>query len=390
MPKKPAYDIGEILRQTKHTYNNLPLYKQKIVSDLSICRTSALGGYVYECSNNTCKNKEQAYNSCKNRHCPKCQYRRQQKWIMDRSQELLPVKYFHVVYSVPHELNELFLLNKKELTKNLFSSSSKAIKKMMQNEFQVRTGAVSVLHTWGSNLSLHPHVHSIVPAGGLSLDGKRWIGARKKFLVHVKALSELFKSIYLRRLKKLYKLEQLNFGNLDFYKNKANFNDLLRKLYQKKWVVYAKKSFKREVHVLKYLGRYTHRIAITNHRIKKVTDTNVTFSVKNYKKHGQRELLTLSKSEFIRRFLMHSLLPRMVRVRHTGFLSNAQKEKNLNLIRSLLPHTVRLSISCQAEIEKIIKSLELPLVCGKCKCGKMIVVDELKIGEKFRIFKDTS
>jgi hypothetical protein len=379
---RARYEIADLLNKNRNHFLNHSSYKNKIINSLIDCRTSKLGGYVYECSNERCLRQEQAYNSCRNRHCPKCQYRTQQKWVKSRADELLPVNYFHMVWSVPHELNELFLLNREKLSNLLFTSSSYALKKLMKDEYDCFCGSVSVMHTWGSNLSLHPHVHSIVPAGGLSLDKTKWISSKKSFLLHVKSLSKIFKAIYLKRLKMLHKKGDIFLGSrLGHLEHESSFLDYLDALYKKEWVVYSKKSFKKEVHVLKYLGRYTHRIAINNHRILDVSDNKVCFSVKDYRNQGKKKELKLSEIEFLRRFLLHIVPLGFMRVRHNGFLGNRYKAKNLSLIRSLLPRQIELSEETLKEINKIVLSLELPIVCCKCKCGRMIAVDEIKKNE---------
>lgn len=282
-------------------------------------------------------------------------------------------------------------MNREGLSNLLFTSSSFSLHKLMKEKYGARSGAVSVLHTWGSNLSLHPHVHSIVPAGGLSEDKTKWISTKKSFLVHVKALSQLFKTIYLKKLKALYVKGKLFLGdNLGYLENEASFMDFIDKLFKKDWVVYSKKSFKRELQVLKYLGRYTHRIALNNHRIKNITKTHTSFTVKDYKHNGEKKLLTLTNVEFLRRYLLHVLPHGFMRIRHTGILGARYKDENIQLIRSILPESIKLTNKLKREVFKLAEKLKLPIVCHRCESGKMVAIDELKVGEKKRDFFDSS
>ena len=281
-----------------------------------------------------------SYNSCRNRHCPKCQFIKKEKWVLDKQKDVLPVEYFHVVFTVPEQLNLLIHRNKKELYALLMKSTGNTIKELGKETrfLNAETGAICVLHTWGQKLEMHPHVHAIVPGGGLSSDKKTWAACKKGYYLPVKVLSKRFRRIFLDGIKKLY-LENklfLNGGKLEKLKEVKTFRNLINDLYETDWVVYAKVPFRNVHSVINYLSRYTHRIAISNYRLIKLENDRVYFKYRDYKNNNRQKIMHLDAVEFIRRFLLHILPLRFVRIRYFGLLSNRTREENIRICRMIL------------------------------------------------------
>lgn len=316
-----------------------------------------------------------SYNSCRNRHCPKCQGLAKEQWLLEREHDLLNVGYFHVVFTVPDSLNSLALQNQRVFYSLLFKAASETLVELSRDPkyLGAEIGIISVLHTWGQNLMDHPHVHCIVPGGGLSLDGTRWVFSRKKFFIPVKVLSRNFRGKFMAFFKEAFQNGDLKFfGKLESLSGKLKFQALIDTLYQKEWVVYCKKPFKSPWHVLRYLGRYTHRVAISNQRIIDLQDNQVTFQWRDYKDDNKTKLMTIDVSEFIRRFLLHVLPSRFVKIRHYGFLSNRNRNRKLRLCQRLtfseIPEFQKLST-----VELLLKLTGLDLrICPCCKQGKMV------------------
>jgi len=301
---------------------------------IEVCRTAVLGGHRDQCDH--CGHLEISYNSCRNRHCPKCQTLRKEKWIEARSEDLLPIEYFHVVFTLPSELNHLALLNQRVLYDLLFRSASETLTKLTQDpkHLGATVGVIGILHTWGQNLMDHPHLHCIVTGGGLSSNRGRWVSCRKGFFISVRVMSALFRGKFLDLLKISFKKDNLVFPNrLRHLKDPKDFETFRKNLYHKKWVVYCKPPFDGPKGVLQYLGRYTHRIAISNHRILNLRNGNVSFLWRDYADHNRQKTMTLKADEFIRRFLLHVLPPRYVRIRHFGLLANRKRKDNLAACR---------------------------------------------------------
>lgn len=301
------------------------------------CRTADLGGHVDECGH--CGTKLISYNSCRNRHCPKCQFLKKEQWIEAREKDLLPIPYFHVVFTIPDDLNPLILRNQEVLYNLLFKAVSETLTELSADPKRLgaEIGFIAVLHTWGQNLMDHPHIHAIVTGGGLSPGGRTWKSCRKNFFVHVKALSSLFRGKFLAYLKMLRAQDKLIYpGTVSHLAQAARFNALIAALYQKDWVVYCKPPFKRPQDVIDYLGRYTHRIAISNHRIMKLEDGTVSFRWRDYADGNRTKVMTLDAGEFIRRFLLHVLPDRFVKIRHYGLLGNRCRKKKLGQCRQFL------------------------------------------------------
>jgi hypothetical protein len=304
---------------------------------IEVCRTSALGGHKDKCDN--CGHLEISYNSCRNRHCPKCQTLRKERGIEARSEDLLPIEYFHVVFTIPSELNHLVSMNRKVMYDLLFRSVSETIVELANdpNHLGAKIGAIGILHTWGQNLMDHPHIHCIVTGGGLSSDGSRWVSCRKGFFIPVRVMSALFGGKFLDLLKKSFKSGELVFpGSISHLKQPRDFETFMRKLYQKKWVVYCKPPFDGAKGVLQYLGRYTHRIAVSNNRILDLRDGNVSFLWQDYADDNRKKTMTLKADEFIRRFLLHVLPSRYVRIRHFGLLANRKRNHAIAVCRKIL------------------------------------------------------
>lgn len=338
---RPQYEVADVIR--KHGDGFLQTHRQpahhlRTLGALVKCRTAALGGHVDQCGD--CGHQRVSYNSCRNRHCPKCQGLNQQRWVDAREADLLPVPYFHVVFTLPDKLNGLCLSNPRQLHHLLFRTAWETVKAFASNpkDLGANTGMVSVLHTWGQNLSLHPHVHCIIPAGGMTPQGT-WRHAKggDKFLFAVKGMSKVFRAKFVQGLRQLNKDQKLSFvgqsANLAF---PPHFAALMRSLFLKKWVIYAKEPFAGPEQVVRYLGRYTHRIAISNHRIKSIKDGKVTFSWKDYRKDGKKGLMSLEANEFLRRFCLHILPPGFVRIRHYGILGSRNKATALQQARDSL------------------------------------------------------
>ena len=351
---------------TKH---NLCHVQQKTLNDIVSCRTSLLGGHINSC--NQCGFKRQAYNSCHNRHCPKCQFLKQEQWVDKLKGRLIPGRYFHIVFSIPHLLNPLVYINQAVCYKLLFNAASEALQNAGRNPrfLGAETGAVAVLHTWGQTLSYHPHIHMLVPAGGLSEDGVEWINTPKKFFVPVKALSKMFRGIFVRLLKK-----HLDENNLKLPDGFPTFQTLKEKLYEKNWNVYAKKALGGINSVLTYLGRYTHRVAISNSRLVTIENDEVTFRYKNYRKRGKQETTTISCVEFTRKFMMHVLPKGFYKIRYYGILATAniktKRQQAIALIGKIIWLPVLEGLNAY-EVYRTLRGTD-PIRCPKCNKGIMM------------------
>jgi Putative transposase/Transposase zinc-binding domain len=333
-------EVADIFRQHGPAYresHRMSRNHLRVIRAIEICRTAALGGHKDKCD--SCGHLEISYNSCRNRHCPKCQTLRKEKWIEARSEDLLPIQYFHVVFTIPSELNPLVSMNRKVMYDLLFRSVSETLVELANDpkHLGARIGIIGILHTWGQNLMDHPHVHCIVTGGGLSTDRGSWVSCRKGFFIPVRVISALFRGKFLDLLKKNFKSDNLVFpGSISHLKQPGDFEIFRNKLYHKKWVVYCKPPFDGAKGVLQYLGRYTHRIAISNNRILNIRDGNVSFLWRDYADNNRQKAMTLKADEFIRRFLLHVLPSRYVRIRHFGLLANRNRKDAIALCRELL------------------------------------------------------
>jgi len=337
----PALELADIFRRHGPAYrqaHDLPLHQQRLMWAIENCRTPTLGAVVDWCDH--CQHTHVQYRSCRNRHCPKCQGLARARWLAQRQAELLPVEYFHVVFTLPERIAQIAFYNKQVVYEILFRATAQTILTVARDPRHggIAMGFFAVLHSWGQNLHFHPHLHCVVPGGGLSPDGQRWISGRRRFLLPVKVLSTRFRSLFLQALQKAYDGGKLQFfGELQDLSHPAAFAAFLAPLKKSPWVVYAKAPFGGPQHVLEYLGRYTHRVAISNRRLLGLTDGQVTFQWKDYREPQQpQKTMTLTAEEFIRRFLQHSLPPGFQRIRYYGFLANCHRQAKLQLCRQLL------------------------------------------------------
>ena len=363
---RPQFEMAQIIRDygENYTQNNEVLkYHIRVLNALKMCRTAELGGHLDRCD--SCSHERISYNSCRNRHCPKCQNTNRERWILARKEDLMDCSYFHVVFTIPQELNVFCLKHPKELYNILFQSSRETLFVFGNDPKQLgaQMGAISVLHTWGQNLSLHPHVHMIVPGGGFTKENE-WKNCKSDgdFLFPIRAMAKVYRAKFMEKL-------------IHFLKeNKTPIElSLRRKLYDKNWVIYAKQPFKGPESVVEYLGRYSHKIAISNHRLRAISDQKVSFYYKDYKHGSVTKTMTLEVDEFLRRFCMHILPPKFVKMRHYGFLSNRGKEKlKIEQLKSGKIRTDKTKIDYK-EITKLNLGFDID-ACPCCKSGRMITI----------------
>ena len=357
---RPKYEVADVLRAhwpRVPGMKGINGWQLRTLGALMRCRTAAMGGHKDACT--SCGTVRVSYNSCRNRHCPKCQGHKREEWIAARERELLSVPYFHVVFTLPSELNRLAMHEPKAVYDSLFAAAWSTLNTFGHDPKHLggQTGMISILHTWGQQLTLHPHLHCIVPGGGLSKKG-HWKQARSKgkFLFPVKAMSQVFRARYLEQLRRRCTPGQ----------------PLLNALYKKAWVVYAKRPFAHPMHVVEYLGRYTHKVAISNHRIAEIDADSVAFNYKDYRHGGKQQQLQLSHGEFIRRFAMHILPRGFVRIRHYGILSSSSKIKSLPAIRAQVPQQWEPPTPEPRKLEPITQG-----VCPHCKTATMVTLETL-------------
>lgn len=365
---------------------HLSLGQLKVMSAISRCRTAALGGHVARCQD--CEHIHIAYNSCRNRHCPKCQGAAAKEWLADREAELLPVGYFHLVFTLPSAISDIAYQNKRVIYGLLLKASAEAMLTIAADpkHLGAKIAITSVLHTWGSAMTHHPHVHMIVPGGGISPDGQRWLSCRAKFFLPVRVLSRLFRRLFLDKLAAAHKAGRLKFfGKYQTLGDKAAFEAYLKPHRKSEWVVYAKAPFGGPEAVLAYLSRYTHRVAISNRRLIKIENGAVTFTCKDYRKDGpdRHGTMSLPAAEFIRRFLMHVLPKGFHRIRHYGLLANGNRAANIERARELLGVNAAAMDSADDPGDEASADPDglntLPQPCPCCG-GAMIVVEVFEAG----------
>jgi len=338
----PALEVADIFRRHGEAFRrshsaHLGRIERRVMSAIDICRTTALGGHVEQCGD--CGLMRCAYNSCRNRHCPKCQGLARAAWLEARQAELLPVPYYHVVFTLPAPAAEIAFQNKRTVYAILFRAAADAMRDIAADpkHLGAEIGAVTLLHTWGQTLQHHPHLHCIVPGGGIAPDGTRWVTCRPGFFLPVHVLSRRFRSLFLARLQTAFAAGELHFsGTLAALVGSAAFAERLDALRAVEWVVYAKRPFAGPQQVLAYLGRYTHRVAMANSRLTRLADGQVDFTWKDYRHHGKTKVMTLAADKFIRRFLLHAVPDGFHRIRHIGFLANGHRAAKLALPRALL------------------------------------------------------
>jgi hypothetical protein len=371
-PRAERPELGQILKQHARELTHLGNEEARVVSALSACRTAALGGHLQRCDH--CGRESPVYNSCRNRHCPKCQSLDQALWVEAQARDLLPVAYFHQVFTLPHCLNPLFLSDPSAAHALLFEAAANTVIDVCRSHLGATPGLIAVLHTWTQTLDYHPHIHCIVTGGGLSLDGQRWISARPNFFLPVRKLSAVFRG----KLLEAFEIA-LEAGHL---RTKEAVGRLpLRRAAAQDFVVYSKPPMAGPEQVLRYLGRYTHRIAISNERLLAHRDGTVTFSYKDRKNAGRRSTKTLPGAEFTRRFLLHLVPRRFVRVRHYGLLANGVKARRLLRVRCLLrtPAPPEPSKAMPESWQDTYRRLvgKDPLLCPVCKVGRLVVLAEI-------------
>jgi predicted Zn-ribbon and HTH transcriptional regulator len=380
---RPTFEVADILRthgdRFLERYRSSFDYQQlKAFRAIQRCRTAALGGHRDACLR--CGYQVISYNSCRNRHCPKCQTQARERWLEARERELLATSYFHVVFTVPHELNVLALENPRLFYDLLFTASAQTLLEIASDpkHLGAEIGVIGILHTWGQNLLLHPHIHCVVPGGGLSPDHRGWVRPRYPFFLPVKVLSRVFRGKFLAGLKRLHRRNKLQCaGPAAALADRQQFAKLLRRLHRHDWVVYAKPAFGGPLQVLRYLGRYTHRVAISNHRLLAFEQERVTFRWKDYAHGSKPGTMTLCANEFLRRFFLHVLPKSFVRIRHFGFLANRWRACRLALGRQLL--------ASDGSTEQHVKAQHVPdssslWHCPRCGAS-MIVIQRFTAAE---------
>ncbi len=382
---KDQPEVADIFRKYGEDYrrnNILSSDHFKTMRSIEMCRTAALGGHIEACDH--CGIKQNAYNSCRDRHCPKCQTLVKEKWLNDRKAELLPCSYFHNVFTLPHELNPLILSNMNVMLAILFAAAKETLQVFARDpQWRLigQLGFISVLHTWNQKLMDHFHLHCIIPAGALSFDKKKWIAARKKYLFKVESLAKEFRKRYLNMLEKAYNQEKLYFrGKTLGFADKQTFNRMIKTLRDKKWITYSKPPFGGPEQVLEYLGRYTHRVGITNNRILSIKEGSVTFSYRDRNNDNKIKEVKVKAEEFIHRFLLHILPKGFMKIRYFGFLAHANKKNCIPLIRQLINPDAQYVEKLKETVQEMmlrLTGIDITL-CPECGKGKMVCIGPLK------------
>ena len=376
---KTKFELAQVIEQflDEGFRKQLTVHHQRTLNAIRCCRTAALGGHVDACTH--CGHLVISYNSCRNRNCPKCQGLQKEMWTLQREEELLPVAYFHVVFTLPHEINQIVLRNSRFVFNLLFESAWYVLNKFGRDPKWIgaQSAATMVLHTWGQNLQLHPHVHCIVPAGGLDKN-KKWVNPRKgnsKFLYPILAMNKVYKAFFMRQLRAAIE------GGLlvlpPAFSSRSHYQTWKENLYKKDWVVYAKPPFSKVKNVVDYLARYSHRIAITNARITNITESTVTFRYKDYRKNGQAKTMTLPGKIFLKRFCLHILPARFRKIRHYGFLANRTKTTSLNIAKKELLQKLHISLT-RTERRALAKEILFGKKDKRCPCcgaKKLVCID---------------
>jgi hypothetical protein len=383
-------EVADIFRQIGPAYrqqhaDSLSHGQRRVMTDIERCRTAALGGHVEQCD--ACGHQRISFNSCRSRHCPKCQSLTRAQWLEDRQAELLPVEYFHVVFTVPQEITAIAYQNKALVYGILFRAAAETLRTIAADpkHLGAEIGLVAILHTWGQYLLHHPHLHCVVPGGGPSADGTCWVACRPGFFLPVRVLSRLFRRLFLQQLQQAFDNNELQFFNgLATLKDRVAFAKYLAPATHAEWVVYAKPPFGGPEQVLQYLGRYTHRVAISNNRLLDFTDGQVTFAWKDYRDDSRNKLMRLDAHEFIRRFLLHVLPSGFQRIRHFGFLANCHRQAKLDLCRQLLeaPAPVVEPLDASLDYRDHYQRLTGMSLrdCPQCGRGQMVRIESFEPG----------
>ncbi len=389
---RPKIEVADMFRRYGEAYRDahdasLSTAQRRVMSAIELCRTAALGGHLEQCD--SCGHERNAYNSCRNRHCTKCQCLARAEWIEDRQSELLDCGYFHVVFTVPEEIAAIAYQNKEVVYGILFQAAAKTLRTIAADpkHLGAEIGFFAVLHTWGQNLLHHPHLHFVVAGGGLAREGNRWIPCRPGFFLSVRVLSRLFRRLFLKLLQKAFESGKLHFfSSLEALRNLGVFLRYLAPVRKKEWVVYAKAPFAGPQQVLDYVGRYTHRVAISNDRLLDIGNGQVCFRWKDYRNHDRQKTMSLTADEFIRRFLLHVLPDGFQRIRYYGFLGNRYRKQKLALCRQLLGMPEKKVPACETSsdyrdlYEKLTGSSLWQ--CPVCHQGRMRVIGVLERANK--------
>ena len=387
--ERPKLEVADVFRRYGEAYRqqhgaSMSVAQRRVMTAIEVCRTAVLGGHLEHCDQ--CGYERNAFNSCRDRHCPKCQCLARAQWIEHRQSELLQVPYFHVVFTVPEEIAAIAYQNKEVVYGILFQATADTLKTIAADpqHLGAEIGFFAVLHTWGQNLHHHPHLHCVVPGGGLSPDGQRWVSSRPDFFLPVQVLSRLFRRLFLESLQKAFDAGKLQFfAALESLRQRDTFAPLLARLKACEWVVYAKRPFAGPQQVLDYVGRYTHRVAISNHRLLDVENHQVRFQWKDYRHGDQVKTMTLSADEFIRRFLLHVLPDGFQRIRYYGFLGNRYRREKLEQCRRLLGTPPLAEQANALPVAKDYRDRYEELTgqslqqCPQCRQGRMLVVEIL-------------
>lgn len=384
---RSSLEVADVFRSHGPAYRkthgpSMPFRHLRAMRAIEVCRTAELGGHVYRCDH--CGKLKVSYNSCRNRHCPKCQGLDKERWLDARKRDLLPTRYFHAIFTLPDSLRPLALRNQEMVYNILFKAASETLKALTQDPKHLGAvvGFIAVLHTWSQTLMDHPHLHCIVTGGGLSPDGTEWIPCKKDFFLPVKVMSRLFRGKFLAYLSEANKKGKLKFpGKIGHMKQDGSFNGFLSDLYKQDWVVYCKRPFANAETVMDYLGRYTHRVAISNDRVVNMEGDRVTFRYRDRSDNHTAKYMTLDAEEFIRRFLMHILPDRFVKIRHYGILSNRNRHKKLGVAKTLLRVTdPDISTDGDETWQDLLTRItgRDPRICPYCGKGRMVLKEILK------------
>src|SRR6201997_272815 len=384
---RPKFEVADVFRRYGEAFRqehgaSLSIAQRRVMTAIEVCRTAVLGGHLEQCDH--CGHQRNAYNSCSNRHCPKCQSFARFKWLEQRQAELLNPQYFHVVFTLPQQIAAIAYQNKRELYGILFKATAQTLLTIAADpkHLGAEIGFFAVLHTWDQNLLHHPHLHCVVTGGGLSADGSQWISCRAGFFLPVGVLSRLFRRLFLECLLKAFDAGKLQFfSSLESLRDRCSFLDYLAPLREAQWVVYAKRPFAGPEQVLDYVGRYTHRVAISNNRLLDIAEGKVTFRYKDYRHDAQQKTMTLEAEEFIRRFLLHVLPEGFQRIRYYGFLANRYRQQKLARCRDLLAMPALQPATSEASKDYSERYKELTgsslWECPVCHQGRMLVIETL-------------
>ena len=399
---RPRFEVADLFRCYGADYRqkhgaSMSVAQRRVMTAIELCRTAVLGGHLEQCDH--CGHQRNAYNSCANRHCPKCQSLARAKWLEDRHSELLHTQYFHVVFTVPEEISAIAYHNKRQVYGILFRAAAETLRTIAADpkHLGAQIGFFAVLHTWGSNLLHHPHLHCVVSGGGLSADGSQWICCRNGFFLSVRVLSRLFRRLFLEQLCNAFDAGNLEFfSSLESLRNPSAFRNYLAPLREVEWVIYAKRPFAGPEQVLDYIGRYTHRVAISNNRLLDIAEGKVSFCYKDYRHEAQQKTMTLQAEEFIRRFLLHVLPEGFQRIRYYGFLANRYRQQKLARCRDLLdtsqpePAASKVNNDYRDRYEELTGSSLWQ--CPVCHQGRMLIIEILQRSPQKHLtpIKDTS